>query len=229
MENENEVIQTENLENQTLNEQTAESQKVENANIAKSVAKRPFGWKKVLAAVCCVLLVGIILSISLLSFLPKDYNFNFSTPDLIKIYVGEKTSSTYGQTFSKETEEYQKIYDLYNNSLKTKLITALFQGKINEGVTAEEGYKSIGSVGTPRLEFCYNEIQTLYLNGKEYNANIISDESYYIIVIEVKNSTTLTEVNAYFKYKTTSTGNYSYVRFASYAVQNELYDYLKNI
>jgi len=186
-----------------------------------------FGKRIFSIALMCVLIVSAVL-ITLSAVVTKNYNFNFDDPTLIKIHT-DSSSVNNGLTFSKNDNEYKKILSLYNNSFKTKVITALFQGKLGNGVTVKEGYKSFGNLTGTYLEFFYNDEQTLYVNGEKYEANIVSDESYFVIAIEVANSSNLTEINAYFKYRSSNSNDYSYVRLVSYAVQADLYDYIENL
>lgn len=235
---ENQIETNENLEVQAKaqNQEIAQNmhQKQENFANSGSKIKKKFNFKLFLSIVYVTLLVGAITLISVLYALnnsqAKDFNFGFNDPAYIKIHTADKTSSANNQIFANGTEQYQKLMSLYDKSFVISLKDATLQGKAQSGVTAKEGFKSISasSLNGTYIEFCYNEIQEVYLNGEKYEANIVGDESYYVIVIEVVNSDTLAEINAYFKYKTNSSSEYSYVRFTSFAAQAELYNYIEN-
>lgn len=251
MENENEVIETQEID-EAENKDVAEAESLtavdegeaeeQQENVAedntecdeadtkkeKKQKNHKLFWKRFAAVAVIVVFAAIIAAVSLCSLLTKSYDFGFNDPTFIRIHTSNSSSSNNNRAFFAGQDEYKKLLDLYKKSMQTKVITALFQGKLGEAVTAKEGYKSLAISGA-YLEFNYNTEQKLYLNGQEYNANIISDESYYTIVIEVTNNTNLAEVNAYFKYKTTGSGNYSYVRFASFAAQADLYNYIENM
>ena len=206
------------MENENLEELQQESQKKINGV-----------GRKILSIALIAVLTAIAVLVTLSTVVTKNYSFNFNDPTLIKIHTNNSSSINNGLTFSNDSSEYKEILNLYNNSFKTKVISALFQGKLGEGVKVKEGYKSFSTLTGAYLEFFYNETQTLYVNGEKYEANIVSDESYYVIAIEVTNSTNLTEVNAYFKYKNSNSSDYSYLRLTSYATQADLFDYIENL
>lgn len=202
--------------------------KAAKANAKKQKKNGKLFWKRFASIAVIVVLVAIITAVSLCSVLTKNYDFGFNAPTFIRIHTSNSSSPNNNRAFFAGQEEYKKLLDLYKKSMQPKIMAALFQGKLGEGVTVKEGYKSLSLSGA-YLEFNYDTVQKLYLNGTEYEASIVSDESYYTIVIEVTDSTSLSEVNAYFKYKTSGSGNYSYVRFVSFAAQADLYNYIENM
>ena len=206
MENENKEIVTEN----------------------ESVQKPKKVGKLILSISLIVVLVAFSVLTILATFVSKNYNYNFNDPTLIRIRTNDSSSKD-GLTFNKDSEEYNEIMKLYNNSFNAKYISALLQGKLNDVVTVKEGYKSLSSLSGYYVEFIYDSVQKLVIDGEEYQANIVTDESYYVITIEVLNSTTLTETNAYFKYKNASSSNYSYIRLIPYSTQADLYEYIQNM
>lgn len=215
------------MENENIQK---EENLVENAEITP---KNSFKTKKIakgfVGITLLLVLVAVIVSVAVLSFLPKDYNFNFNQPDSIEIHTSNSSSTQNKMFVSKNSKEYDEIIKLYNESFGSKVLTAIFQGKLNRQVEVTEGYKSISSLTGPYLVFCYESSQKLVLNGKEYKADIVSDSNFIEVVIEVKNTTNLTEINAYFKYRDTGLNNYSYVRFSTLAAQSNLYNYIENL
>ena len=185
--------------------------------------------KKLLSLTIIGILVAVIITISLMALLPKNYNFNLAEPTTISVHKSDSSSSSSGELYYKDSEQYKKIMNLYKESFKTTIFTALIHGKAGDKVSAKEGYKAVSSISAPYIEFYYETSQKLVLNGKEYKPEIISDANYIDVIIEVKDSTTLTEVNAYFLYKDTGTNRYSYVRFSTFAIQAELYDYIESL
>lgn len=213
MDNEN-VQKEENLENN--------EKKSNNSSKTKKITKKIVGISLLLV------LVAIIVSIAVLSFLPKDYNFNFNAPDSIEIHTSNSSSSQNKVFIQKNSKEYNEIMKLYNESFGSTILISLLQGKLNRQIEVTEVYKSISFSG-PYMVFCYSTSQKMTLNGKEYQPNIISDNNYIEVVIEVKNSANLTEINAYFKYRDTGLNNYSYVHFSTLAAQSNLYNYIENL
>lgn len=226
-------LQEQNLEIEQKIEKNQQNLLENQDKMAKntSKSKKHFNFKLFLSILFVIIMVGVITGISTCSCIEKSFDFGFNAPAYIKLHTEDKTSSSNNQIFAQETKQYQNIIELYNKSFKTTLLNSILQGKAKNGVTAKEGYKSISesSLNGAYMEFFYNEVQQIYLNGEKYEANIVGDESYYVIVIEVLNSNSLTEINAYFKYRSNSSTDYSYVRFTSFAVQAELYDYISNL
>ena len=211
------------------------NKKVENkSEVVNSASKS--NTSRIVSIVLIVLFAVVTLAIVLCSFLPKAYNLDLANPDQIKIHMADTSNDAHGTVYIKGDErtgaEYNKIMSLYNDSFKTTVLSAVFQGKALTGVKVEEGYKSLSDSslkGSYYIEFMYDSAQKLMVNGKEYNANIISDTDYISVVIEVNNTTSLSKINAYFKYRATGENNYSYVRLETYATQNALYDYIQSL
>ena len=190
-----------------------------------------------LIAICSILVIGITLC----SFLTKNFNPGLNDPDYIVIKTSNTSSSSNNTMYSKNTDEYKKLMELYNNSFETTLFTAMFQGISVESVSEQEGYKSLSSLSGTYIEFNYTSSQTMYVNGQSFDdfakerqdktgtRPIVSNTDYISVFIEVKNTTSLTEVLLYFRYRDTGTNNYSYIRLKTYAVQNELYDYVESL
>ena len=189
----------------------------------KIIAKKFVGITLLLA------LVAVIVTVAVLAFVPKDYNFGFNDPVTIEMHTADSSSPNNKRLLQKDSEEYNEIMKLYKESFGSKVLTSLLQGKLNRQVEVTEGYKSISSLTGPYLVFCYESSQKLVLNGKEYKAEIVSDSNFIEVVVEVKNTTNLTEINAYFKYRDTGLNNYSYVRFSTLAAQSNLYNYIENL
>ena len=206
-----------------------DNENIQSDNTPSALPKKTSVLRKIIGVSIMVVLAGVITCVAILSMLQTNYNFNFNAPDAIEIHTSSSNSALNKVFVQKGSNQYEEIMKLYNNSFNSKFLTALFQGKSNQKIKVEEGYKSISSLSGPYLVFCYNSSQKLVLNGKEYKASIISDSNFIEIVIEVKNSTSLTEINAYFKYRDTGLNNYSYVRFSTLAVQSNLYEYIENL
>ena len=203
---------------------------LENVEVAtKNSLKTKKIAKKFVGAGLLLALVAVIVTVAVLAFIPKNYNFGFNDPSAIEMHTSNSSSPNNKRFLSKNSAEYNQIMELYNESFDSKLLSTLFLGVANRQVKVTEGYKSISSLSGPYLIFCYETSQKFVLNGKEYKADIISDNSYIEIVIEVRNSENLTEINAYFKYRDTGLNNYSYVRFSTLAAQSNLYNYIENL
>lgn len=211
------------------------NKKVENKSEVVSVTNKS-NTSRIVSIVLIVLFTIITLAIVVSSFLPKTYNLGFKDPALIRIHLADHddtvNGTVYGKNIEGRAEQYDKLMSLYNDSFKTTVLSAVFQGKAFTGIKVEEGYKSLSESslkGSDYIEFLYDESQTLVVNGKEYQANIVSDTNYISVMIELNNSTSLSKINAYFKYRATGENDYSYVRLETYATQNALYDYIQSL
>ena len=211
-----------------------------NISIEKEVVKTGLA-KRIIAISLLVLCTLIVVGVTLCSFVPKSFNPGLNDPAYIVVHTKDSSSPANGSTYQKNSDEYKELMKLYNDSFETTIFGALFQGKAFEGVTEAEGYKSLNSLSGPYLEFNYTESQTIYINGKTFDEfaderearegikPIVSNSSYISCVIEVSNSTSLAQINVYFKYRDTGTNNYSYIRLLTYAKQASLYDYIENL
>lgn len=211
------------------------NKKVENkSEVVNSASKS--NASRIVSIVLIVLFAVLTIAIVASSFWPKSYNLGFEAPEQIKVHLADHDDTVNGTVYRKNDsrtgEQYDKIMSLYNDSFKTTVLSAVFQGKAFTGIKVEEGYKSLSESslkGSDYIEFMYSESQILIVNGKEYQASIISDTNYISVVIELNNSTSLSKINAYFKYRATGENNYSYVRLETYATQNALYDYIQSL
>ena len=198
-------------------------------NDAGASAKSTAGiWRKITSIALLVLASVIMIGVVLMSTVKKDFNYGFNAPQLITLHTSSTSNINNGATLTKDTETYNKFMALYNDSFKTTLLGAMFQGRLGAGVTAKEGYKSLSSLTGTYAELFFNESQQLKLNGKKYDAKIVTNTDYISVVVEIKNTSSLGETVAYIKYRDTGTNNYSYIRFVSYASQANLYDFVEN-
>ena len=232
-ENKNFASDVENIRNEEIDENFAKN----DGNLPNFAQKKQkkFNFKLFLSILYLTIIVGAVVAITTFTLVlqgqTKNFNFNFNSPDYIIIHTEDRTSSANNQIFVAGSEEYEKIMELYNQSFEVSMLDAVSQGNANSSVTPHEDFKIISesSMSGTYIEFHYNEIQDIYLNGEKYEAKSIGDESYNTIVIEVQNSDKLTQVSAYFKYRVNYSNEYSYVSLSSFAVQNSLYDYINNL
>lgn len=199
-------------------------------NVAESTevtVEKPKIVSRIISVIMLVILSLLAVGIIACAIVPKNYNINLNSPDRIVIYTDDDSSDQ--STYYAGSDEYKKIISLYNDSFKTSLMGSLFQGKLTASAKIVEGYVSLSSIDKVYIEFVYDESQKVTLNGTEYKASIISDTSYRSIFIEVNSSSSLTEVNAYVRYKDTQENSYSYLRYSTYAAQADLYDYITSL
>ncbi|MBO7508283.1 MAG: hypothetical protein J6T39_01395 [Clostridia bacterium] len=235
MENENLVEEQKNEPVEPVVEETATEAAVETtaeataeATVQPATKTKSQIWRKITSIALLVLASVIMIGMVLMSTVKKDYNFGFNAPELITLHTESSNNMNDGATLTRGTDAYNKFMTLYNDSFKTTLFGAMFGGKLGSGVVEKEGYKSLSSLTGTCVEFFYTQSQKLIVNGKTYDAKIVSNTDYISIVIEINNTTILSEVNAYFKYRDTGTNNYSYVRLVSFAAQTELHDFVEN-
>lgn len=176
-----------------------------------------------------IVLVGIIAVTAMVSvFLTKDYNFNLQAPTSIKIWK----QNTNGQdNVEIGTDEYNEILKLFNSGFKVTVLDAFFQGKLAGKVTVtENSYESLTSSSLLQtnkifIEFKYSEDQTTNIYGQDITLSP-NEETYRSIVIEVLNSTALTQFSAYIRYGDNQ--DYGYVNYMTYAKHSDLYQYIND-
>lgn len=186
--------------------------------------------KKIISIVVSsiVLLFAIFVLVS--AFIPKNYNFNLAQPDGVTIFKADGTQAT---TYDKDTDEYNKIIDLYNSGFKTSFMQSFFQGKAFKKVQTVDSTKPFNTDSMKNVEntifiaFKYSVAQQTDKHGCDVSFTT-AENTYNYVVIEIKNSQILTSTNAYI-----ITGNYigsssDKIRYTSYASHHALYDYLND-
>lgn len=176
--------------------------------------------KKILIGVLSALIVLIIVCLISLSCIEKDFNYNFNAEtDRIKIGVKGTEYAITDQNIENE------IIDLYNESFKTSMISALFEGRAFDDKTFNDGYNNISSITNTGywliLSYGNNE-QTLNEESK------YSNKKYDTVYIQILDSNEFTTVNAYLV-NSSSSSTSSYYKYTTYARQSKLYDYLNKI
>ena len=188
--------------------------------------------KKVLsiAALC---LIGILAgTIIVFSCVNKDFNLNLTNPDSISVYINKSLTEN-SEAYSLDSDDahkeiYNKILALYNDSFKQKMMSAFFNGTLNEGVTITRESRNLSSLTNTGtwLVFDYNlNPQTIRLNGKDYKDDSSSSKEYDKVFVEVKNSETMTTFTIYLAKRES---NYSYYHYTARAKQCDLYNYLND-
>lgn len=173
-----------------------------------------------------VLLFAIFVLVS--AFIPKNYNFNLAQPDRITIYNSDGAQVT---SYDKDSDDYNKIMELYNKGFKTSFMQGFFQGKGFKKVQTVDSTKSFNSSSiknvenTIFIEFNYTDEQQTDKHGCDVKLET-SEQTYRHVVIEIKNSQILSTVNAYIIKGDDISSTYSYIRYTSYASHHALYDYL---
>ena len=189
-------------------------------------------WQRVLSIVLIVICVALVIGVTLCSFLPKSFNPGLNEPSYIRLF-SSSNSNINNVTYNSDSDEYKQIMELYNKSFETTIFGAMFQGKAFKGITFKEGHQSLSSLTGTYIEFNYDEVQTIKINGKTLEEAGIesqfSNHQYRSVVIEVLDSESLSQINVYFRYNDTGYSTYSYLRFETYAKQAALYDYLENL
>ena len=169
----------------------------------------------IIAIICIFVIAGAIV--------PKNLSFEFDEPSSIKI-LNAKTGN---EMIMKNSDEYDEIVKLFNNGFKVQFLEAFFQGKGFHNISTLDETQDISSLSkadTLYIEFGYSEAKQVNLHGDTSLELADSEKTYKSVVLEVKNSNNLVQVNAYLKIDSSS--SYSYVRYTSYAKLSALYDYL---
>ena len=188
--------------------------------------------KKVLSIVA-LCLIGILAgTIIVFSCVNKDYNLNLTNPDSISVYINKSYKES-SEAYSLDSDDahkeiYNKILSLYNDSFKQKMMSAFFNGTLNEGVKITKEYRNLSSLTSTGtwLVFDYNlNPQTIKLNGKDYKDDSSYSKEYDKALVEVKNSETMTTFTIYLAKRES---DYSYYHYTVRAKQCDLYNYLND-
>lgn len=183
--------------------------------------------KRIIGLVVSIVVLLFATSILVGALVPKNFNFNLAEPDRITVYKDGDNKGVY----EKDTDEYKQILELYNNGMKTSFLKAFFQGKgfgkvqtvdsttyFNKDKMDSENYY---------IEFGYLEAQSTDKHG--CNVDLSSaEQTYNYIIIEVKNSQSLTDINAYLR-KDDDISNNSDIKYTSSASHSALYKYLDEL
>lgn len=192
--------------------------------------------KKIVSIAICAVMFAIALAVVISAIVPKNFSFNFDQPQSITVYKsGAQNGATYNKNDTNEQNAkiYNQILKLYNSSFKVGSLSAFFQGKAFSSVSTVDQYKNLysiisGSGDSTYIELTFSQDQDVIARGVTLASN---ETTYRSVVIEITNSSTLTQVSAYLVNPTNQAkGSYpSYVKYTSYANFADLYDYLSNM
>ena len=104
-----------------------------------------------------------------LSVTPKNYNFGLKEPTYIKIYTSNDSIKQSKWQKGASDGVYDKVMELFNNSFNTTMLNSMFKGVLFDSANIVEGIEYFSSIKGDYIEFQYNDVQTLKLNGKEYS------------------------------------------------------------
>lgn len=184
--------------------------------------------KRIIGLVVSVVVLLFATSVLVSALVPKNFNFNLAEPDRIVVYDG---NATIKGSYEKNTEEYKQILELYNNGLKTSFLKAFFQGKGFGKVQTVDSttYFNNSKMDSENyyIEFGYFEAQNTDKHGCNVDIST-AEQTYNYIIIEVKNSQSLTDINAYLR-KDDNISNNSYIKYTSSASHSALYKYLDEL
>lgn len=206
---------------------------MENQNIQPNTAtkNKNINLNKILSIVIVALIAIFAIGTLVLAVTPKNFNIGLNDPTSIKIHTSNQSINDSKWYKDAEDGVYNKIMELYNNSFKTTLLNAMFKGVLVESASIKEGGYQYFNKLDNYIEFQYTDLQTIKINGKTYNpSNSAINKNYVSVIIEVKDTNSLSQVNAYIRHGGENT-NYSYSRinFTSYANQSALYDYITSL
>jgi|GEM_PF-7096241 len=185
-------------------EQTAENQ------------KKPVGRKIGSIILLCVASL-LVLAMVLCYVIPKNFAPKISTPDYIKVH----TSSLDGTVYNKGSEQYNKIWSYYNDSLKVTIMDALLTGNIAESGEYVEKHSNPKTSSSNYIELCFSDGEQTISDGAYQG----SYKTYISMVVSVENTKELTKADVYFMTSTST----SWVRYQTYAHQASLYDYMQSL
>ena len=171
--------------------------------------------KNILIYVLSIILIAIIVCVVSLACIKKDFNYDFNSPEKIKVGVN---GTEYAVT-NKDIEN--KIMELYNDSFKTSVLSALFSGKAFDNTVFNEGYNNISSISSSG----YWLILSYGANKQDVKENTsFNTKVYDTIYVQVLNSNEFTTITAYLVNNSSS-----YYKYTTYASQSNLYSYLNEV
>ncbi|MGN1212598.1 MAG: hypothetical protein ACI4TZ_01030 [Christensenellales bacterium] len=193
--------------------------------------KKPSVLNRVISIILLVLITVFSVGTLVLSVTPKNYNFGLNEPASIKIYTSNDSIKQSKWLKGASDGVYDKVMELFNNSFNTTLLNSMFKGVLFDSANIVEGIEYFSSIKGDYIEFQYNEVQTLTLNGKEYSPKSSGiNKNYVSVIITVENTNSLSKVTAYVRHGGTNTDyDYSRIRFESYAIQSQLYEYINSL
>ena len=172
---------------------------------------------KVLISTVSTILALIVICVIILSCIPKNYNFNLSTDyDRIAVKINGNENPIINQK-----DKEKEIMNLYNESFKTSMISALFNGKAFEGKTLSESHSNVSSLTNSGYWLVINYGSNEQTISEETTS--ANSKKYDKVYIQVLDSDDYTLITAYLTSSSTSSSNYKYT---TYAKQSSLYDYL---
>lgn len=193
--------------------------------------KKPSVLNRVISIILLVLITFFSVGTLVLSVTPKNYNFGLNEPSSIKIYTSNDSIKQSKWLKGASDGVYDKVMELFNNSFNTTMLNSMFKGVLFDSANIVEGIEYFSSIKGDYIEFQYNDVQTLTLNGKEYSPKSSGiNKNYVSVIITVENTNSLSKVTAYVRHGGTNTNNnYSRIRFESYAIQSQLYEYINSL
>ena len=193
--------------------------------------KKPSVSNRVISIILLVLITVFSVGTLVLSVTPKNYNFGFNEPTSIKIYTSNDAIKQSKWQKGAVDGVYDKVMELFNNSFNTTMLNSMFKGVLFDSVNIVEGIEYFNSIKGDYIEFQYNDVQTLTLNGKEYSPKSSGiNKNFVSVIVTVENTNSLSKVTAYIRHGGTDTNyDYSRIRFESYAIQSQLYEYINSL
>lgn len=199
----------------------------------KARAKRRYNK---IASIVCLAIVGVlILTTILLAVIPVNTGARFvNKPD--QIYL--KINSTFYQV-DKDSEDYNKIYNAYQNGSRPTVITTIFGGYAGKGMSSNytaspQSFSNLSNETTFEVVFYWNELQTMINpNGSNFTYKIgesISTQpvQFREVHFAVKNENSVSDNTFYIKNTTndTTSTRFTYTGVANY---NGLYKVLNQM
>ena len=200
---------------------------------------------KILSNIVLGVIGFVAVAMILLAIIPKSYGIGVSNePYLMTIYGASTSASDSYSKNSTESEKavYEKIASLYNASLSTSSLNALFSKKILENATYDYSNTSLSALVSKSnsvvLEFKFTTLQTLYKDGAPYKNDRLTNTfytdnilTYGKVWIVVSDTNGLGTMDFYFQKLDTkgspaSSSNYSIIKVSTCANSHNLYEYL---
>lgn len=169
--------------------------------------------------VCLILLcasLGAALFFAIIPFVKVDTSYELSKPTTINVYI----DGEYKKMYKQDSTSYAEIMDLYSEAYSVSKSDLVFGKEYISNIKFNTS-KALNKSKGIYLEFGFDAAQTLKQS--------LTTVKYKSIVLEISNTQNMKETNAYFVDISDSSTNGDTFKLTTYAKQNKLYEYLKNL
>ena len=201
--------------------------------------------KSTIAMIVCLAIIGaLIVTTILLAVIPTNKGIKFDKPDQMRIIYNNSQEAN----FESDTEEFNKIWEVYQGSGRQPVIAALFGGYANQGMQATYSVNaqdyadllsktsSSSSDSAKNFTVCFvwnsNNEQTMKnANGSEYVEETTQITPKFVAAyFQVTEDTSMMTKTTYLRStKDSATSNKTHITYTGVANYGGLYELLNSM